>query len=408
MLTRKGNFKKIELETLSKPLIKDDIINFDIGSVGGGFTKTIADKICAKLTVRKDATIVIVEDLTLQMLSKLLEQGYKLENIYLAYGKWNKDGSPSKDLNAYNIMKAFIKANIKEKINIITLEEMFNMKKFDAIISNPPYGKLGDTITNNIITKLEYTDFVNLLPLKDYSLDTGKYIDFTAIDTFPPHSFSDADILTHAVKILDKPNDSIENEKDLCAAAFTVDKPMLKFMKANILREHYAIDNIKTFSDKNNVNSCFIYQLLRVLSQHTCGMDLLESKSVANEYNLNNVEIHTPTVEIKNTLFTKAGNSNYEAIQFNTVEEKKNFVEFYKVNRNFINRMIANQFIGIRDHSAAWPKVDWTKDDWTVEKILKEVANYTDEEVKAVLATMDRDWAVKDDESIERLFGEWI
>ena len=42
-----------------------------------------------------------------------------------------------------------------------------------------------------------------------------------------------------------------------------------------------------------------------------------------------------------------------------------------------------------RDDSSCFVKVDWTKSDWTVEKILKEVAFYTDEEIKAVLDSDD-------------------
>jgi L-arabinose isomerase len=70
--------------------------------------------------------------------------------------------------------------------------------------------------------------------------------------------------------------------------------------------------------------------------------------------------------------------------------------------------MIANQFMGVRLYEACFPKVDWTRDDWTVEKILKTVADYTDEEIQAVLDTMDKDYTIKDDASIERLFGEYL
>ena len=70
--------------------------------------------------------------------------------------------------------------------------------------------------------------------------------------------------------------------------------------------------------------------------------------------------------------------------------------------------MIVNQFIGIRDHGACFPKVDWTRTDWTIEKILKEVANYTEDEIKAVLDTMSKDYAVKNDRCIERLFKEYL
>ena len=397
MLTIKSNLRIKDLETLSKVIIKADIINFGLNKVGGGFTSMIADKIINKLTLHKSKTIVVINDITLQMTEKLLEAGYT--NIYLAFGKWNKDGTVSSDTTVYNIMKAFVKHNIKEDLNVISLKEIFNMK-IDGFIVNPPYGSIGANITKNIIDKVDFEEFINLLPLKDYTLETGKYIDFTSISTFPPHSFSDADILTHAVRILNTANKEIKTESDLCAAAFTVDRPMLKFMKANMLKTHYAIDNIKSYKLTMTTVNTFLYSMVAIHSQHTCGLESLISDTVSNAFNFKN--------EVRPTIVTKAGNSNYKAIQFNTQEERTNFVNFYKENRNFINRMIVNQFISIRDDAACFPKVDWTRTDWTVETILKEVANYTEEEIKEVLDTMNKDYAVKSDDCIKRLFGEWL
>lgn len=396
MLTIQSNLKIQDLETLSKTLIKPDIINFGLNKVGGGYTDKIADKVIAKLSkLDKDKAIVIINDITLQMADKLLEAGYK--NIYLAFGSFNKDGIVSNDRTVYNIMKAVIENNIKEKLNAISLEEIFNMK-IDGIIANPPYGTDGNKITETIINKVNYEEYINLLPLKDYTLETGKYIDFNKITTLPPHSFGDADILTHIAKILDKPNDTIKTEKDLGAAAFTIDKPMLKFMRANLKKEHYAFDNIKAFGKDCDVTKTFVYHHFDTGSAHTSGMPKIESDIPKNNYNLKNIDASKD-----GKLFGVD-----KAIRFNTCIEKENFVKFYKENRNFINRLIANQFIGIRNDSACWPKVDWTKATWTVEAVLKEIANYTDDEIKDVLSTMDKEYVIKNDDCIEELFGEWL
>jgi hypothetical protein len=399
---RQNEYYTVEdLSLLGKAIVTSDIINFKLKFVGGGFTDPIATKIITKLSGNTESTVLVINDLSLHVLNKLLEAGYKKSNIYLAYGKWDSDGTISTDTTVYNLMKAFIKANIKEKLNVVNLEELFmGVIKTDIIIANPPYGKIGANITKNIIDKVDYVEFINLLPLKDYTLEIGKYIDFTSITTFPPHSFSDADILTHAARVLDTAAEEVKTETDLCAAAFTVDKPMIKFMKANLKKDHYAIDNNKLWTKSNIVETSFIFHHMRAISQHTCGMDILDSDSTANYYNFKN--------EIKPEILKASGASAYRVIQFKTLEEKQNFVAFYKGNRNFINRMIANQFIGVRSYSACWPKVDWTKSDWTVETILKNVANYTDEEIKEVLDTMNKDYTVKDDASVERLFGEWL
>ena len=97
MLTIQSNLKIQDLKTLSKTLIKPDIINFGLNKVGGGYTDKIADKVIAKLSkLDKDKTIVIINDITLQMADKLLAAGYN--NIYLAFGSFNKDGAVSIDL----------------------------------------------------------------------------------------------------------------------------------------------------------------------------------------------------------------------------------------------------------------------------------------------------------------------
>lgn len=402
MLTIQNNLKNTNLETLSKRLIKDDYHNFRLSVVGGGFTEGIADRIISRLTSNEDAKIVIVNDITLQMICKLLSAGYKLENITLAFGKWNSNGTVSKDNAVYNIMKSFIKANVKETINLINLEELFGMK-FDLIIANPPYGKVGAQITKKIVDEVNFNEFINLLPIKDMpsvGLEACSHIDMPETIVCPPHSFSDADILTHILRITKTPNKTYATFEELCADSYFIDKPMVKFMRANTLTTHYAITGCKLYTSTNIVESSFLFHHLRIISQHTAGMDQLTEDTVANAYNFSN--------QIKPEIFKQSGASGYRVIQFNTSIEKDNFVNFYKTNRNFINRMIANQFMGVRLYDACFPKVDWTKDDWTIEKILKTVANYTDEEVQAVLDTMDKDYTIKDDASIERLFGEYL
>lgn len=216
MLTIQSNLKIQDLETLSKTLIKPDIINFGLNKVGGGYTDKIADKVIAKLSkLGKDKAIVIINDITLQMADKLLEAGYK--NIYLAFGSFNKDGTVSNDKTVYNIMKAVIENNIKEKLNAISLEEIFNMK-IDGIIANPPYGAIGANIAYTIREKVDYECFVNLLPANDYKRNKTKDLfnyqsDMEAIND----GFADAAVTTHLALIhKNKVNNYANEDEFLC------------------------------------------------------------------------------------------------------------------------------------------------------------------------------------------------
>ena len=215
MLTIKSNLRIKDLETLSKVIIKADIINFGLNKVGGGFTAMIADKIINKFTLNKNKTIVVINDITLQMTEKLLEAGYT--NIYLAFGKWNKDGTVSSDTTVYTIMKAFVKHNIKENLNVISLKEIFNMK-IDGFIVNPPYGSIGANITKNIIDRVDFEEYVNLLPANDYKRNKTKdlFNYQSEMEELPRGSFKDAAVTTHLALVhKNKVNDLTEDDYEI-------------------------------------------------------------------------------------------------------------------------------------------------------------------------------------------------
>lgn len=269
-------------------------------------------------------------------------------------------------------------------------------KDFDYIISNPPYGNIGDEITQNVIQHVNYNTFINMLPLKDYSLENACHINVDNIHICPPHSFIDASVITHIVEVSRDRLNYFNNKIDYCIASFFIDKPMLKLMKANIKRYHYAINNISIFKLEYDVNCTFAYHHFDLASADRCGMPPLDSDraKAKNEYNLNN-----------NVILGSGVNAIWgvdRAIVFNTPEEKNNFIKFYKENLNFINRMITIPFFTVRDNSACWPKVDWTRE-WTLEELLKDF-DYTDDEIEEVMETMNIDYRVTKSSDINKYF----
>lgn len=381
MLTIQSNLKIQDLEALSKTLIKPDIINFSINKVGGGYTDEIADKVIAKLSkLDKDKTIVIINDITLQMVDKLLEAGYK--NIYLAFGSFNKDGTVSKDKTAYNIMKAVIENNIKEKLNAISLEEIFNMK-IDGIIANPPYGAIGANIAYTIREKVDYECFVNLLPANDYKRNKTKDLfNYQSEMETINNGFDDAAVTTHLCLV--SKNKANSMTLDEFERSQYIDPSLDKYFEENSKRTHYAIDVMPTggYSRKNAgiwpIETTFIIGMRDMNHKH-----LPYSRTCTTyNWNVNNVGTMESLPAMTNNTQLSVSNCI-----FNTAVEKQNFVKFVYDNFKFMSKIFTALNCDGTVHSIAFPKVDWTRS-WTVEEILKDYG-YTEDEIKAVMADLD-------------------
>ena len=386
MLTIQSNLKIQDLETLSKTLIKPDIINFGLSKVGGGYTDKIADKVIAKLSkLDRDKTIVIINDITLQMADKLLEAGYK--NIYLAFGSFNKDGTVSKDKTVYNIMKAVIENNIKEKLNAISLEEIFNMK-IDGIIANPPYGKAGANITKTIIDKIDFEDYINLLPINDYKKiqnlwqHASNFECLAKSNTANEATFNGANVTTYACNIFKtKVNKLSLTDFEL---SNYIDQSLNKYFKETRQRSHKAIDESTSWvyfnSSLKNTNTVLLDHRFIGNKHLAYSKNTAEYKwNVTKEANLEWLKqnISCPSVD---------GKLNKYVITFDTDLEANNFVNFiYSVRGfKFISKIVtACNGDSTKPLGTILPKVDWTRS-WTVEEILADYG-YTEDEIKAVM-----------------------
>ena len=383
MLTIQSNLKIRDLEMLSKTLIKPDIINFGLNKVGGGYTDKIADKVIAKLSkLDKDKTIVIINDITLQMADKLLEAGYK--NICLAFGSFNKDGTVSNDKTVYNIMKAVIKNNIKEKLNAISLEEIFNMK-IDGIIANPPYGAIGGNVAYTIREKVDYECFVNLLPANDYKRNKTKDL-FNYQSEMEPinDGFDDAAVTTHLCSVSkNKVNNMTLDEFE---RSQYIDRSLDKYFEENSKRTHYAIDKS---SELQNIKNPDLTKIIFIGSRDINHKHLPYSKNtLTNNINLNLLSYKEICEKFCMKSAKEKGELYFQGNCFvlNTQKEKDNIINlvYSKDGFRFISKLFTSMNVdGRTPLYKVFPEVDWTRS-WTVEEILKDYG-YTEDEIKAVM-----------------------
>lgn len=253
-----------------------------------------------------------------------------------------------------------------------------NNNKYDLIISNPPYGRIGNNITKNIIDNIDFDDFINLLPSNNYinrckENELWRYVDLDSMVSFN-NSFKDAAVTTHLARL-------DHQQRDISAKEFQVsnfiDPSLKKYFFENLKRDHYALDNTHRISidiiRKNPKRTLFIQGIRDVNHRH---MPQTED-CFTNKWN--------KYKDASNCYNNLASTISLQGIDFNTEEENINFTDFIYSNPKFINKLFkATNADGSIKLGLIYPKVDWTKS-WTPEEILRDYG-YTDEEIVEALA----------------------
>ena len=151
--------------------------------------------------VHKDVeSVLVIDDAGLQVVRKLYDLGIK--DVTLTFYTYER--KDIFDNFVYIINNTFRDLNVK----LVNFKEAIKMK-FDLVISNPPYGKIGSQITKKIIDDVDYKDFINLEPGNDYFIDNNyKYIDTKSKPlVLKSGAFEDAAIPTTVSKLNKYQND---------------------------------------------------------------------------------------------------------------------------------------------------------------------------------------------------------
>ena len=328
---------------------------------------------------------IVVDDLGLQIINKLYHKGFKSITLILA--------RLPKEL--FHFISDLIKRTFPNiKIDIKHIEEVDHMKT-DLLISNPAYGAIGANITDTLRQKVDYKEFINLLPANDYKRNKTKDL-FKYQSSMMPISngFTDAAVTTHVARIhkgtAEDPAPNINMTLDEFERSQYIDRNLDKYFEENSKRTHYAIENDSFCSNCKKYSNEFTVILGWRDVNHKAMPKSKDSttykwnveKSIDADYVFNNHE--------KVTNGKRTGRVSFAGITFNTVIEKDNFVEFFysEPGRNFMSKLWSSMNVDGGLFIEKWfPKVDWTRS-WTVEEILKDYG-YTEEDIAKVMADLD-------------------
>ena len=346
------------------------------------FAGNTIDSVTKMIQNRAAKDAVVVDDLGLQIVDRLYQEG--LKNVTLILTRIPKGHI------------AFVSELIKRtfpniKIDVKHIEEIDYMKT-DLLISNPAYGAIGANITDTLRQKIDYKEFINLLPANDYKRNKTKDL-FKYQSSMMPISngFTDAAVTTHVARIHKGTVEDLAPNINMTLDEFErsqyIDRILDKYFEENSKRQPTVID--KYLPSRDLVKQIGPERSLIFTKRDVNHKHLPYSKKV-NSYKWNVESSITADYLINNTAVDFNNTVSIEMLICTTSLEKINQANFYysKDGFKFISKLFTAVNVDSRiDLTKILPQVDWTRS-WTVEEVLKDY-DYTEEEIAEVMADLD-------------------
>ena len=346
------------------------------------FTGNTIDDVIKMIQNKAAKDAIVVDDLGLQIVDRLYHEG--LKHITLILARLPKE--------LFHFISDLIKRTFPNiKIDIKHIEEVDHMKT-DLLISNPAYGAIGANITDTLRQKIDYKEFINLLPANDYKRNKTKDL-FKYQSSMMPISngFTDAAVTTHVARIhkgtVEDPAPNINMTLDEFERSQYIDRILDTYFEENSKRQPTVID--KYLPSRDLVKQIGPERSLIFTKRDVNHKHLPYSKKV-NSYKWNVESSITADYLINNTAVDFNNTVSIEMLICTTSLEKINQANFYysKDGFKFISKLFTAVNVDSRiDLTKILPQVDWTRS-WTVEEVLKDY-DYTEEEIAEVMADLD-------------------
>lgn len=335
--------------------------------------------------VPKDVeSVLVVDDAGLQVVRKLYDLGIK--DVTLTFYTYDKEDIF--DNFVYIINNTFRDLNVK----LVSFREAVKMK-FDLVISNPPYGKIGAQITKKIIDDVDYKDFINLLPANDYLKADGVFNYVKTIEHIPGFG-EDANVLPTICEIV-KNNLHNYSKLDIYTKLSSNDLTYKYFSENNKRENVVEFDEDTTIQDLD-----FSDKLIFGVKVSANAKDHSDSCNIQGSAKGIIYAINNKFKTLADHYAKRKSKALWGVIlKFNSSIERDNAFKFIYSDESgrFCNMLITSMHkdnMNAREHSYWFPKVDWTRE-WTVEEILREY-DYTNEEIKEVIEDLENFKGMKD------------
>ena len=270
--------------------------------------------------------------------------------------------------------------------------------KFDLIIANPPYGAIGAKITSLIVNKVDFDEYVNLLPVNDIIKDNELYKHIQLIESIERGAFKDAAV-TPALSIIVKDQVFFKDKLELVILSKRAGL-MEKYLLANVKRG-VPYTNYHQYSQKIIDGEIDHNCLLCLGRRDFANGHLPYAKNRDYDFNYNKIDLKNLLSKITHS-YKYAGKEQIiwgsDIYQFNSKVERDNFRDFmYSTNGyRFYGLLFSKVKVDSTDARLyIFPKVDWTRPQ-TVESILKDY-NYTPDEIKEVMEDLKNYKYLKDE-----------
>ena len=274
----------------------------------------------------------------------------------------------------------------KQRVDLISNEIVMDKpnNRYDVVIANPPYGKIGNEITKAVVDSIDYDVFVNLLPANDYRRwhkedALYQYVDINSMKAVQG-GFKDAAVTTMMCRV-NKERALYISEAEFEIENYT-DKSLKKYFYETYRRSHYAIDAAKCpywHNGPENISNKKVF----ILGERDISSKRFPTNksSVTYKWNVEKTagpeDLHIATNDQLSQILC----------EFNTEQECKNFTDFCYSNANFMSKVFAAVCTDkMKVLNKVFPKVDWTRPQ-TVESILKDYG-YTPLEIDEVMADL--------------------